>query len=121
MAEADRNPIAKDFVTAAARATGVPVVDDFNAEPFADGTGFFSLAYEPEGNKRSSASVAYLHPVLDRPNLTLKLETWAHRLLTDEKDGSPGSRCAAPTANLPPYGPTVNCCCAPGRSTPRGC
>lgn len=83
VAEADRNPIARDFVTAAARATGVPVIDDFNAEPFADGTGFFSLAYRPEGNLRSSASVAYLHPVLDRPNLTLRLETWAHQLLTD--------------------------------------
>ncbi|MEU4484704.1 GMC oxidoreductase [Streptomyces purpurascens] len=84
VAEADRNPIAKDFVTAATRALGVPVVDDFNAEPFADGAGFFSLAYEPEGNLRSSASVAYLHPIMDRPNLTLLLETWAHRLLTDD-------------------------------------
>jgi choline dehydrogenase-like flavoprotein len=83
VAEADRNPIAKDFVTAAARALGVPVIDDFNAASFVDGTGFFSLAYQPEGNLRSSASVAYLHPVLDRPNLTLRLETWAHQLLTD--------------------------------------
>ncbi|QKW09139.1 GMC family oxidoreductase N-terminal domain-containing protein [Streptomyces sp. NA04227] len=84
VAEQDRNPIARDFVTAATRALGVPVVEDFNAQPFADGAGFFSLAYEPEGNLRSSASVAYLHPVLARPNLTLLLETWAHRLLPDE-------------------------------------
>ncbi|MFJ9821498.1 GMC family oxidoreductase [Streptomyces sp. NPDC101151] len=84
VAEADRNPIAKDFVTAAARALGVPVIDDFNTEPFVDGTGFFSLAYKPEGNLRSSASVAYLHSVLDRPNLTLRLETWAHQLLPDD-------------------------------------
>ncbi|MBZ4020710.1 GMC family oxidoreductase [Streptomyces purpurogeneiscleroticus] len=83
VAEQDRNPIAKDFVTAAASALGVPVVEDFNARPFADGVGFFSLAYEAEGNKRSSASVAYLHPVLDRPNLTLKLETWAHEVVPD--------------------------------------
>lgn len=42
---------------------------------------FFDLAYHPENNKRSSASVAYLHPVMDeRPHLTLMLETWAHRL-----------------------------------------
>ncbi|WP_030613620.1 GMC family oxidoreductase [Streptomyces sclerotialus] len=81
VAEQDRNPIAKDFVTAAASALGVPVVDDFNARPFADGVGFFSLAYEAENNKRSSASVAYLHPVLDRPNLTLKLETWAYEVV----------------------------------------
>ncbi|MFG3353261.1 GMC family oxidoreductase [Streptomyces sp. NPDC048001] len=83
VAEADRNPIAEDFVTAASAALGVPVVEDFNARPFAEGAGFFSLAYQPEGNLRSSASVAYLHPVLDRPNLTLMLETWAHRLLPD--------------------------------------
>ncbi|MCK8677585.1 GMC family oxidoreductase [Streptomyces lichenis] len=84
VAEQDRNPIARDFVTAARRALGVPVVEDFNAEPFLEGVGFFSLAYHPEGNLRSSASVAYLHPVLHRPNLTLRLETWAHRVEADE-------------------------------------
>ena len=82
VAEADRNPIAKDFVTAAAEALGVPVIDDFNSGVFTEGTGFFSLAYDPATNHRSSASVAYLHPVLERPNLTLRLETWAYRLLT---------------------------------------
>ncbi len=83
VADKDRNPIARDFVTAAASALGVPVIEDFNARPFAEGAGFFSLAYEPESNRRSSASVAYLHPVLDRPNLTLRLETWAYGLLPD--------------------------------------
>ncbi|MEV6795084.1 GMC oxidoreductase [Streptomyces sp. NPDC051320] len=83
VAEQDRNPIARDFVTAAADALGVPVVEDFNRRPFADGAGFFSVAYDPATGHRSSASVAYLHPVLDRPNLTLKLETWAYRLLPD--------------------------------------
>jgi choline dehydrogenase-like flavoprotein len=83
VAEADRNQAAKDFVTAAAKALDVPVVDDFNARPFAEGTGFFSVAYDPRTGHRSSASVAYLHPVLDRPNLTLLLETWAYRLLPD--------------------------------------
>ncbi|MEU1335598.1 GMC oxidoreductase [Streptomyces sp. NPDC005865] len=82
---ADRNPIAQDFVAAATARLGVPVVEDFNARPFTDGAGFFSLAYDPETNKRSSASVAYLHPIMDRPNLTLRLETWAHRLLRDEE------------------------------------
>ncbi|WP_255952121.1 GMC family oxidoreductase [Streptomyces odontomachi] len=83
VAEKDRNPIAKDFVTAAAQALGVPVVEDFNAHPFASGTGFFSLAYRAEDNTRSSSSVAYLHPVLDRANLTLLLRTRAMRLLPD--------------------------------------
>lgn len=83
VAEADRNAVARDFVAAAHDALGVPVVEGFNREPFVDGTGFFDLAYHPEDNQRSSASTAYLHPHLragDRPNLTLLLETWAHRL-----------------------------------------
>lgn len=82
VADKDRNPIARDFVAAAARALSVPVVEDFNAKPFADGTGFFSVAYQPDnGNRRSSASVAYLHPIMDtRPNLTIHTETWAYGL-----------------------------------------
>jgi choline dehydrogenase len=79
--EKDRNAIARDFVAAAQAALGVPRVEGFNKKPFDEGTGFFDLAYHPENNKRSSASVAYLHPVMDeRPNLTLLLETWAYRL-----------------------------------------
>ncbi|MDX6758258.1 GMC family oxidoreductase N-terminal domain-containing protein [Streptomyces sp. F8] len=80
VAEKDRNAIARDFVASARTALGVPLVEGFNAKPFHEGAGFFDLAYEPEGNRRSSASVAYLHPFLDRPNLHLLLETWAYRL-----------------------------------------
>ncbi|MDO0926124.1 GMC family oxidoreductase N-terminal domain-containing protein [Streptomyces sp. TG1A-8] len=80
----DRNAIARDFVDAARAALGVPRVEGFNQEPFTEGVGFFDLAYHPEDNKRSSASVAYLHPVLDRrPNLRLFLEAWAYRLELD--------------------------------------
>lgn len=78
--EKDRNAIARDFVEAARKAVDVPRVEGFNKQPFHEGVGFFDLAYHPEDNKRSSASVAYLHPFLDRPNLHLMLETWAHRL-----------------------------------------
>nr|WSZ97967.1 GMC family oxidoreductase N-terminal domain-containing protein [Streptomyces sp. NBC_00857] len=81
--EQDRNAIARDFVDAAQAALGVPRVEGFNKKPFHEGTGFFDLAYHPENNKRSSASVAYLHPFLDRPNLHLLLETWAFRLELD--------------------------------------
>ncbi|WP_455360326.1 GMC family oxidoreductase [Streptomyces sp. SYSU K21746] len=81
--EKDRNPIARDFVDAAQAALGVPRVEGFNRAPFHEGTGFFDLAYHPEDNKRSSASVAYLHPFLDRPNLHIALETWAYRLEFD--------------------------------------
>lgn len=81
--ERDRNPIARDFVDAAQAALGVPRVEGFNRKPFHEGAGFFDLAYHPEDNKRSSASVAYLHPFMDRPNLRLLLETWAYRLELD--------------------------------------
>ena len=71
-------------------ALGVPRVEGFNKQPFHEGVGFFDLAYHPENNKRSSASVAYLHPFLDdRPNLHILLETWAYRL---ELDGTRGRR-----------------------------
>ncbi|MFI0739647.1 GMC family oxidoreductase [Streptomyces sp. NPDC021100] len=84
--EKDRNAIARDFVEAAQEAAGVPRVASFNAEPFHEGVGFFDLAYHPENNKRSSASVAYLHPHIeagDRPNLRILLETWVHKLELD--------------------------------------
>ncbi|WRZ91068.1 GMC family oxidoreductase N-terminal domain-containing protein [Streptomyces sp. NBC_01007] len=82
--EKDRNAIARDFVDAARSALDVPRVEGFNRQPFTEGVGFFDLAYHPETNKRSSASVAYLHPVMDgRPNLTLLLETWAYKLELD--------------------------------------
>lgn len=83
VAERDRNPVAHDFVGAAVDALDVPVVEDFNARPFTEGAGFFSLAYDPATGHRSSASVAYLHPAMGRPNLTLRLETRAYRLLRD--------------------------------------
>jgi choline dehydrogenase len=82
--EKDRNAIARDFVDATQQALDVPRVEGFNKEPFTEGVGFFDLAYHPENNKRSSASVAYLHPVMDqRANLTLLLETWAYKLELD--------------------------------------
>jgi choline dehydrogenase-like flavoprotein len=93
--EKDRNAIARDFVEAAQTATGVPRVEGFNKAPFKDGVGFFDLAYHPENNKRSSASVAYLHPHMeagDRPNLTLLLETWAYRLEFDDARTARGVR-----------------------------
>ncbi len=86
VAEADRNPVAKDFLTAASASLGVPILDDFNAAPFADGVGFFSLGYHPEDGRRSSSSVAYLHGVMhDRPNLDIAFSTRAMRLVVDDE------------------------------------
>ncbi|GAB7047244.1 GMC family oxidoreductase [Catenuloplanes indicus] len=80
VAEADRNDLSRAFVESAAIATGVPVHDDLNAAPFADGAGFFPVGYHPATGLRSSASVAYLHPYLDRPNLTIRTSTWAYKI-----------------------------------------
>ncbi|KIH97682.1 oxidoreductase [Streptomonospora alba] len=87
VAPQDRNPLVADWITACARATGAPVVTDFNAETshrggFSEGVGFLPLAYDPYTGHRSSASVAYLHPIMGvRDNLTLMLETRAERVL----------------------------------------
>jgi choline dehydrogenase-like flavoprotein len=81
---AERNALAVDFVEAAHKALDVPVLADLNAAPFATGTGFFPVGYHPETGVRSSSSVAYLHPHLDRPNLTIMTGTWASRLETEQ-------------------------------------
>lgn len=78
-----RNALTEAFVASAAQALGVPVVEDFNAKPFVDGAGFAPVGYYPETGVRSSSSVAYLHPLLDDPNLTLLTDTWAYGLTLD--------------------------------------
>ncbi|WP_344570250.1 GMC family oxidoreductase [Streptomyces axinellae] len=83
VAKKDQNPIAQDWIDAAKDALDIPEVVGFNDQPFSEGVGFFDLSYHPEDNKRSSASVAYLHPHIeagDRPNLHILLETWACKL-----------------------------------------
>lgn len=50
----------------------------------AEGVGFFSVAYDADTGTRSSASVAYLHPIFSgtelRPNLTVLTNAWVSRL-----------------------------------------
>ena len=80
----ERNQLAVDFVASCHKSLGVPVNPDFNDGTFADGTGFFPVGYSPETGVRSSSSVAYLHPYLDRPNLTVLTDTWAWKLETHQ-------------------------------------
>ena len=65
------------------------MVHDFNKEISTKGNlnpcvGFFSVAYNPDTGHRSSASVAYIHPILcgdeKRPNLTILTDAWASRI-----------------------------------------
>lgn len=84
-----RNALVADWLAACSAALGVPIVDDFNAAirargGLASGVGFFSVAYNPIDGQRSSASVAYLHPVLRGhepcPNLTVLTDAWVSRV-----------------------------------------
>jgi choline dehydrogenase-like flavoprotein len=63
-----RNPLAAAFVEAA-RACGHEPNDDFNGAA-QDGVGWYQVTHR--NGARASAAVAYLHPVADRPNLTIE-------------------------------------------------
>jgi choline dehydrogenase len=64
----------------AGQEAGLPLNEDFNG-PEQDGVGWYQVTQR--NGLRCSAAVAYLHPVLERPNLTV--ETGAHvtRLLLE--------------------------------------
>ncbi len=84
VAEEDRNPVVELSVQSAVTALGVPRRQTWNdlpdGEDLTAGAGFFEIGYDPATGVRSSASVAYLHPVLDRPNLHVVLGRRAVRL-----------------------------------------
>lgn len=84
-----RNQICKDWVTSSSKALDIPIIHDFNHEirekgSLQQGVGFFSVSYNPDDGRRSSASVAYLHPILrgdeKRPNLTILTHAWVSKL-----------------------------------------
>ena len=84
-----RNQLCKDWVLSAAEALEIPVYPDFNREiartgQLHEGVGFFSVSYNPDDGRRSSASVAYIHPILKgqerQPNLTILTEAMVSKL-----------------------------------------
>lgn len=84
-----RNRLCRDWVRACSTAHDIPVVPDFNEEirsngALRQGVGFFSVSYNPDDGRRSSASVAYIHPILRgeerRPNLTILTNAWVSRI-----------------------------------------
>ncbi|KAH7161600.1 hypothetical protein EDB81DRAFT_349433 [Dactylonectria macrodidyma] len=87
-----RNQLCKDWVKSCSTAMDIPIITDFNAEiadkgQLTQGTGFFSISYNPDNGRRSSASVAYIHPILRgeerRPNLTVLTEAHVSKLLVE--------------------------------------
>jgi choline dehydrogenase-like flavoprotein len=89
-----RNQLCKDWVNSCSTAMNIPVIYDFNREirkngSLTQGVGFFSVSYNPDDGRRSSASVAYIHPILrgdeKRPNLTVLTNAWVSKVnLTDD-------------------------------------
>lgn len=84
-----RNQLCRDWVQACSSALDIPVIHDFNHQirshgNFKEGVGFFSVAYNPDDGRRSSASVAYIHPILrgseGRPNLTILTGAWVSKI-----------------------------------------
>jgi choline dehydrogenase-like flavoprotein len=84
-----RNQLCKDWVESCSTAMDIPVIHDFNKEiagtgSLKQGVGFFSVSYNPDDGRRSSASVAYIHPILrgdePRPNLKILTNTWVSRI-----------------------------------------
>ncbi|KAL9092821.1 MAG: hypothetical protein Q9165_004239 [Trypethelium subeluteriae] len=90
--ERHRNQLCKDWIKSCSSALDLPVIGDFNQEirktgKLSKGVGFFNVSYNPDDGKRSSASVAYIHPILRgaerRPNLTILTNTWVSRVNVD--------------------------------------
>jgi choline dehydrogenase len=73
------NRITPAFVEAAVEA-GLPRNDDFNG-PEQDGTGMYQVTQR--GGMRASAAVAYLHPAMERENLTVMPYMHVNRVLFD--------------------------------------
>jgi choline dehydrogenase len=68
----DPHPTAPAFIEAA-RQMGFPIIDDMNG-PMRAGAGYINMNIAADGT-RVSSSRAFLRPNLDRPNLTLLLNT----------------------------------------------
>ena len=73
------NPMSRAFVDAGVQA-GLPRNDDFNGEQ-QDGVGMYQVTQR--GGQRASAAVAYLHPAMERPNLTVMPHMLVERVLFD--------------------------------------
>jgi choline dehydrogenase-like flavoprotein len=72
-----RNPILQAFIDAAV-ARGLGANDDFNG-PEQDGVGWYQ--FTQRDGRRCSVAAGYLHPVLDRPNLTVETRVQVLRIL----------------------------------------
>lgn len=84
-----QNQLMKDWIQSASTSLDIPIIDDFNPAIASqgnvkNGAGFITVSYNPDDGTRSSASVAYIHPILfgkePRPNLTVLTNTWVTKV-----------------------------------------
>lgn len=94
-----RNQLCKDWIDSCSTAMDIPIVHDFNKQITNTGSlkpcvGFFSVSYNPDDGRRSSASVAYIHPILreeeKRDNLKILTNAWVSKINIDQGDSVSG-------------------------------
>ncbi|OYD96374.1 choline dehydrogenase [Nostoc sp. 'Peltigera membranacea cyanobiont' 210A] len=76
------SPISQAFIEGAVELGFKSPPWDFNGAEQVGGVGMYQYAHTKDG-KRCSASVAYLEPALNRPNLTLQTKAYVTRLLLE--------------------------------------
>jgi choline dehydrogenase-like flavoprotein len=78
-------PISDAFLAAAATAQ-IPRTEDFNG-PQQDGAGYYHVTQFHDGphkGERCSAAAAYVHPVMDRPNLRVMTRAQVERVVIED-------------------------------------
>ena len=84
-----RNQLCLDWVKSSSTAMKIPIIEDYNQVikeegAIRKGVGFFNVSYNPDDGTRSSASVAYIHPILrgdeKRPNLKILTNAWVSKI-----------------------------------------
>ncbi|RZL90723.1 MAG: choline dehydrogenase [Variovorax sp.] len=73
-----------DFIESARR-FGIPRTEDLNGE-LHDGVGF--MQHTIRGGQRQSAYVAFVKPILDRPNLTVRTGCFVQRVLFENRQAT---------------------------------
>jgi choline dehydrogenase len=76
----ERHPISEAVVDACVE-SGMPRLKDVNGES-QEGVSWYQLTVK--NGQRNSAAVAYLHPVMNRPNLTVETRALASRVLIED-------------------------------------
>ncbi|MDX1803243.1 MAG: choline dehydrogenase [Alcanivorax sp.] len=75
------HPVSRAFIEAGVEA-GYPATDDFNND-IQEGVGLYKVTQK--AGERCSVAHAYLHPVMDRPNLTVLTNALVNRVIFDGK------------------------------------